>query len=75
MKSILLTPTHEIIYYSALLVVESIFLDPEARVALFPLLWVPSFGEVDFIDPEVRNYFLQCSLCDEVDLLDPEARV
>ena len=38
MKSILLTPRHEIIYYSALLVVESIFLDPEARVAFVSLV-------------------------------------
>jgi len=74
-KSILLTPRHEFISCSALLVVESIFWTPRHEFVLFPLLWVPSFGEVDFVDPEVWIYFLQCSPCGEVDLLDPEARV
>jgi len=52
------------------------FVDSEARDCLFPLLWVSSFGEADFVDLEVRIYFLQCSsFCSGIDLLDPEARV
>ena len=35
------------------------FVDPEARGCLFPLLWVSSFGEADFVDLEVQIYFLQ----------------
>ena len=38
---------------------ESIFLDPEARV-LFPLFAL-IVGEADFVDLEVLIYFLQCS--------------
>ena len=65
----------EFIFYSALLLVKSIFWTPRHEFVLLPLLWVPSFSGVDFVDPEVRIYFLQCSSCDEIDRLDPEARV
>ena len=56
-------------------VMKSIFWTPRHEFGLFPLLWVPSFGGADFVNSEVQIYFLQCTSCDEINRLDPEARV
>ena len=78
-KSIFWTPRHEFIFYSALPfdgrshLMKSIFLTFEANGFIFYSALL--FHEVDLVDPEARDYLLQCSSCSGVDLLDPEARV
>ena len=47
------------IFYSALLVVESIFWTPRHEFnfcSALPFWWAPSFGEVDLLDPEACEF-------------------
>jgi len=55
---------YEFMFYSALLlVVKSILLTLRHKIVCFPCCGCPHFGEADFVDLEVLNYFLQCSPC------------
>ena len=53
---------------------ESIFLDPEARVGLFPLFAL-FIGEADFCWPRGIDLFFTVLFVEESMFLDPEARI
>ena len=64
----------EFIFYSALLVVESILWTPRHEFICFPSGGCSLSDRVVVFDSEA-DLFLQCSPFGGVDLLDPEARI